>query len=165
MWHGTADATVNSANADAILAQWLSVHGLDDLPTATDMVAGHRHRTWHDAAGRPVLEDYRIANVGHGTPLATTGEDACGHAMPHMLEAGISSTRRIAASWHLLDDVADDAVASPTGDSREAVPDLPSIRTGRLERMPTAETPSPETAKSGVQKIIEDALRTAGLMR
>lgn len=102
IWHGSADATVSSTNADAILAQWLAVHGLKPTPDASEQIAGHRQRAWNDAAGRPLLKDYRVANMGHGTPLGTTGQEACGMAMPHMLEAGISSTRRIASSWGLL---------------------------------------------------------------
>ncbi|NBB42283.1 PHB depolymerase family esterase, partial [Sphingobium yanoikuyae] len=70
IWHGSADATVSSTNADAILAQWLSVHGLEPAPDASEQIAGHRRRAWNDAAGRPLIEDYRIANMGHGTPLA-----------------------------------------------------------------------------------------------
>ena len=165
VWHGTADTTVSSANADAILAQWVSVHGLDTIPSATEMVGDDRHRIWKDAGGRPVIEDYRIANMGHGTPLATTGEEACGMPMPHMLEAGISSTRRIAASWNLLGERKADAVPNSIHTPRDETPDLPVVRTPRLERLYTND-PSPATpVKGGVQKMIENALRAAGLMR
>lgn len=151
IWHGTADTTVSDSNADAILAQWLSVHGLGDRPNRTDLVSGHSHSIWTDASGQTVIEDYRITGMGHGTPLATTGPDACGVAMPHMLEAGISSTRRIAGAWGLLDD----------GASRMTL-DL-STKMARLERLPSTE---PQVAvKTGVEKIINDALRAAGLMR
>jgi poly(hydroxyalkanoate) depolymerase family esterase len=151
IWHGTADATVSDINADAILAQWLSVHGLDGRPSTTAMVGGHPHRRWTDEAGRTVIEDYRITGMGHGTPLATTGRDACGTVMPHMLEVGISSTRRMAATWKLLD-----------GSSSDATSTLPAGKTAQLERLPSAE-PAP-AAKTDVEKIIEDALRAAGLM-
>lgn len=161
VWHGTADTVVNSTNADAILAQWLSVHGLDDTPSATKDVAGHSHRIWNDAAGRAVVEDYRIASMGHGTPLATTGDEACGTAMPHMLEAGISSTRRIAASWGLLGGEKADKTFRAVND----MPNLPVRKTAKLEPMLASKASPTAPNKSGVQKVIEDALRTAGLMR
>ncbi|MEC3909371.1 PHB depolymerase family esterase [Sphingobium sp. CR2-8] len=160
IWHGTADATVTSSNADASLAQWLSVHGLDDKPNATETVSGHQHRIWTNATGRPVVEDYRIANLGHGTPLATTGEDACGNAMPHMLEAGISSTRRIAAAWGLLADT--ESHAAPR---RMESPPLRAVAPKAPTR-PIHDDPTPASLpKTRVQKVIEDALRSAGLMR
>lgn len=160
IWHGSADHTVSSDNADAILAQWLSVHGLAPEPDVSEQIAGHRRRAWNDAAGRPVIEDYRIAHMGHGTPLATTGQDACGTAMPHMLEAGISSTRRIAASWDLLGTGKERRVAPSVGHAQEGVADLP--RMSRLDPRPSAPAIS---EKAGVEKIIHDALRAAGLMR
>ena len=112
IWHGAADTIVAENNADEILAQWLSVHGLGDTPNAIDRVDGYPHRFWTDASGQVVVEDYRITGMGHGTPLATTGPEACGTVMPHMLEAGISSTRRTAARWNLLNDKASDHSAA-----------------------------------------------------
>jgi poly(hydroxyalkanoate) depolymerase family esterase len=99
IWHGTADATVSSANADAILAQWRAVHGVGEEPSVSDLVDGYPHRVWHDRRGRPAIEDYRITGLGHGTPLDTHGADGCGIAGAYMLEAHISSTRRIAHAW------------------------------------------------------------------
>lgn len=164
VWHGTADATVNGANADAIIAQWVSVHGLDTTPSATETIAGHRRRIWKDAAGRPVLEDYRIEGMGHGTPLATTGEEACGAIMPHMIEANISSTRRIAASWHLLD--GGNFGSTPHSmKQRDETSGASNGRAAPVERQRPATPPPAAPAKGGVEKIIEDALRAAGLMR
>jgi poly(hydroxyalkanoate) depolymerase family esterase len=165
IWHGSADPTVNSANADAILAQWLSVHGLDNLPDISEQIAGHRRRAWNDAAGRPVIEDYRIANMGHGTPLATTGQDACGRVMPHMLEAGISSTRRIAASWGLLGTEKERAFTQSDGTAQERTANLPASKISRLDPLPSEPSPPATSGKAGVEKIIHDALRAAGLMR
>lgn len=164
IWHGSADPTVSVTNADAILAQWLSVYNLGDAPDRTEDIAGHRHRVWSDASGRALIEDYRIANMGHGTPLATTGPEACGVAMPHMLEAGISSTRRIAASWGLMGDVQKRASTQPTGLQAEPVT-LPAPRISRLEPMPATPSRASPPAKAGVEKVIHDALRAAGLLR
>jgi len=154
IWHGTADQTVSRANAEAIIAQWRPLHGLGTEPTRQDLVDTYPHRIWCDASGRALIEDYEITGLAHGTPLATRGEGAVGEAMPHMLEAGISSTRHIAASWGIAGEV-------------EAEAALPAVR----PEMPTQFTrPSPTRAApsatpAGVGKIIEDALRSAGLMR
>jgi poly(hydroxyalkanoate) depolymerase family esterase len=141
IWHGTADATVSSANADAILAQWRAVHGVGEKPSISDLVDGYPHRVWHDRKGRPVIEDYRITGLGHGTPLDTQGADGCGHAGAYMLEAHISSTIRIAHAWGLAE--------APAGDTPIPQP----------ESRPTT------MAAASVSGIIEDALRAAGLMR
>ncbi|WP_353047242.1 PHB depolymerase family esterase [Sphingobium sp. BHU LFT2] len=165
IWHGSADATVSSTNADAILAQWLTVHGLEPAPDASEQIAGHRRRAWNDAAGHPLVEDYRIANMGHGTPLATTGPEACGMEMPHMLEAGISSTRRMASSWGLLDAGTERKFAQSLGKAQKGAAGLPVSRISRLEEWP-GEPPRPKASgKAGVEKVIHDALRAAGLMR
>ncbi|MEG3182319.1 extracellular catalytic domain type 1 short-chain-length polyhydroxyalkanoate depolymerase [Sphingomonas sp. LT1P40] len=155
IWHGTADHVVAQSNADAILQQWLATHGIAPDPDRTDKVDGFPHRVWNDADGRPVIEDYRVTGMGHGTPLAATGEQACGQSGPHMLETGISSTRHIAAFWGLLDNASSQIIdaAPPTPPRAKAVP---------LKRI------EPEPANSnaaGVGKVIEDALRAAGLMR
>jgi len=165
IWHGSADATVSSTNADAILAQWLTVHGLEPAPDVSEQIAGHRRRAWNDAAGHPLVEDYRIAAMGHGTPLATTGPEACGMEMPHMLEAGISSTRRMASSWGLLDAGTERKFAQSVGKTQEGASSLPVSRISRLEGWP-CEPPRPTASgKAGVEKVIHDALRAAGLMR
>lgn len=171
IWHGTADPTVNVLNADRILSQWLSVHDLDDAPSASESVVGHTRRIWKDEGGRVVVEDYRIAGMGHGTPLAATGPEALGVAMPHMLEAGISSTTLIAASWDILKN-ADVAVAATGERKRDATggsefPELPGTRA--TPEAGGAERHGPSRVRAnpgvGVQKIIEDALRAAGLTR
>lgn len=165
IWHGAADQTVKSGNADAILAQWLSVHELDEAPNSTEDITGHRYRIWHDAKGRALIEDYRIADMGHGTPLATTGNDACGTPMPHMLEAGISSTRRIAASWGLLNDQKVVQRPKPAERATAETPNsLSTAKTG-LQALSSVKPARTAANKGSVQKIIEDALRSAGLMR
>lgn len=165
IWHGSADATVSCTNADAILAQWLAVHGLNAAPDASEQIAGHCRRAWNDAAGRPVIEDYRIANMGHGAPLATFGQDACGMAMPYMLEAGISSTRRMASSWSLLETGRERIFAPPVGNGQKATLTLPVSGASRSEALPTEPSRPEVSGKAGVEKAIHDALRAAGLIR
>ncbi|WP_210729733.1 PHB depolymerase family esterase [Sphingobium sp. PAMC28499] len=165
IWHGSADATVHSSNAEAILAQWRSVHGLEAAPNVSEQIAGHRRRSWNDAAGRPLIEDYRISNMGHGTPLSTTGQDACGMAMPHMLEAGISSTRRIASSWGLLKAGSEPNFAQSDGEALKGTPSVPVSKGSRLDALPSELSRPNISGNAGVEKVIHDALRAAGLIR
>jgi hypothetical protein len=114
-------------------------------PSAIEGDEGYRRRVWCDADGRDVIEEYCIAGLGHGTPISSSGADACGTAGPYMLEAGISSTRRIAGFWGLTTALA--------GDGRE--PAQPR----------RVAPPKSQPASGGVERVIEDALRAAGLMR
>ena len=148
IWHGDADHTVNVSNADALVAQWLGVHGLDGAPDEVDAVDGQRHRIWWDSGGRIAVEDYRISGVGHGTPLKTRGVGACGVTGPYMLEAGISSTWRQAERWGLVRRATAEAAASAI--------------TERPFREPEAK---PASVRTDVAATIDHALRAAGLMR
>ena len=162
IWHGSADATVSERNADAIVAQWRGVHGLADKPTRTEAVGPVSHRSWAALDGRVMLEDYRISGMAHGTPLKTTGADALGSPAPYMLDAGISSTLRIARFWEIAG--AAPARAKPIDQLRSeetTLPMRPEPRRLHGERI----EPQPSGSVSGVGKLIEDALRAAGLMK
>ena len=146
VWHGTADHVVSNANAGAIVDQWRDRIGIGSDDGKRDLVDGQRHIVWRDAKGEIAIERYDISGMGHGTPLATRGSGSCGQAGPHMLEAGISSTTRLAESW--------------------------GIATGsKTVRLPASSAERPEAARpaaapqTGVGAVIEDALRAAGLMR
>ncbi len=147
LWQGTADRTVVPSNANAIVEQWRNIHGVDISPGRVEDIGRHQRKVWTDAHGVDVIELYAIAGMGHGTPLdVDTGYGASG---PFMLDVGISSTVEIARSWGLV----------------------PSFEKRRNAKPSTAQ---PENAagpfdtgsgRSGIQKVIEDALRSAGLMR
>ena len=151
VWHGTHDTTVDNSNASAIVDQWRDLHGLGAASGSVETVNGHRREIWSDADGRAVIERYDIAGMGHGTPIDPRADQACGVAGPHMLDAGICSTRRIAAFWGL-------AANEP------AKRDIP--RSGdRFDAKPEPLRPSPPPRPVGPGAVIEDALRAAGLMR
>lgn len=159
VWHGDRDATVSHANSALIVEQWRELHGVEVEPSATEIVDGHRRRRWRDRDGRVVIEEYCIAGLGHGTPLATTGSDACGAAGAYMLEAGISSTRRIADFWGL-------AIAPDDNAARSSVPDVPAPSAKRVVAPARASTTVEDgRTLKGPARVIEDALRAAGLMR
>lgn len=146
VWQGSADKTVDPSNAERIVAQWRGVHGVADQPGMRDVIDGCVRECWMDQAGRRIIESHLISGMGHGTPLETEGPDGCGVRGPYMLDVGISSTRHIARAWGLL--------------RAEQLP------MHRQERSAEPELdPAPVRAKAGVGAIIEDALRSAGLMR
>ena len=153
VWHGTADFIVSSANADVIVDQWRDRIGLGDADGKVGTADGHQRTTWRDAAGLVMIERYDIAGMGHGTPLSASDDGKCGQPGAHMLEVGICSTRRIAASWGLTKAVARTAAAKDMPVSKLA----PPINLARRRRA--------APAAKGVGAVIEDALRAAGLMR
>jgi len=146
IWHGTADPTVAIANMGRIVAQWRGLHGTGEAPDMVEAQAGHTRSIWHGADGRVAIEQHEIAGMGHGTPIDPDGPDGLGNAAPHMLDVGISSTALIAASWGLTA-------------RRPATRSAPPAPPRRHE--PAAD----KEARNGPQKIIEDALRAAGLLR
>lgn len=158
VWHGSADHTVAPSNGDAIVRQWADVHGLPAVPTRTELVDGNTHSVWTAADGALLVEHYAIGGMGHGTPLRPgTGVGEAGEARAHMLDVGISSTDRIAAFFGVASSVTD-TVEKPLPKQQPKSP---------IARAPTEKArPSLAAAKAGgPQKVIEDALRAAGLMR
>lgn len=157
IWHGGADRTVHPANAAAIVGQWRGVHAMPAEPSASEQVDGHSRRIWRNDEGRELIEEYRIAGMGHGTPIAGDGQ-----AGPFMLAAGISSTQRIARFWGVAPGEAE--ATAPRLAVAAAVPERPNPTASAGATRARGE-PSHESPMGGVRKIIEDALRSAGLMR
>jgi poly(hydroxyalkanoate) depolymerase family esterase len=151
IWQGSADRTVAPGNADALVSQWTGVHGLSSRPDQVERVDGHKRRVWLGADGRALIEHWDVRGMGHGTPLMPgTGDGQSGEARAHMLDVGLSSTDRIAAFFGI----------GPAVTWKAAGP----------VRKPV-DSPEPQRARpaaavaGGVQKTIEDALRSAGLMK
>lgn len=157
IWHGSADATVKATNAGEIAKQWTDLHGLPATPSARDVVGGYPRETW-SRDGETLIESYTITGMAHGTPLATMDEEGVGKEGPFLLEAGISSSARIAQFWGLmLETRAWNAV--PNG---RAIP----------SSIPSAPIPHPPAANDGMHSprpdigsVITRALRSAGLIR
>jgi poly(hydroxyalkanoate) depolymerase family esterase len=152
VWHGTADMTVAASNMDSIVEQWRLLQGIETAPSQVGTVGGHGTRRWTDAGGRVLIEAHSIAGMGHGTPISPA--EGCGAAMPHMLDVGVCSTRAIAASWGIADEEADAGADMSVGRAAGAHPVRPALAAmgGTVDVL-------------GVKKVIEDALRAAGLMR
>ena len=149
IWQGGADGTVVPSNGEAIVEQWVNVHGLDPEPDRQDEVAGHPRRAWLRADGTVLIEHVLVSGMAHGVPLATGGDDPTGVAGAHMLDVGIDSTGRIAAFFGIAP--ATEEASAPRIAAAPAPPrTLPS----------SAEVHAP----NGPQQVIERALRAAGLM-
>jgi poly(hydroxyalkanoate) depolymerase family esterase len=170
IWQGSADHTVAPSNAEDIAAQWRSVHQLGEMPTRSEVLGARTKRIWCNEAGEAVIELNAVAAMGHGTPL---GGDL-GSAGPYMLDVGISSTREIAQFWGISEPREGGALASAVPavvqDNRAVLPPL-AARTPEMSKAEPeayasgARWKSPASDASSVKKIIEDALRAAGLMR
>jgi poly(hydroxyalkanoate) depolymerase family esterase len=168
IWHGTHDQTVRPINADQIAEQWRWAHATAAAPSVEETIHGHVRQAWMDKDGKQVVELYRIKGMAHGVPLATGATESLGAAGPFMLEAGISSTARIAAGWGLADasdveaaELVDEAVpATPPSDFDEVI-----AKAMAYAKPKRAATKAPPSVHDGVGKVITDALRAAGLMK
>lgn len=168
IWQGAADTTVVASNADSILAQWQAVHGVGASPTRKETVDRQIRQVWCGADGKELIEKYTIAGMGHGTPLQTLGDDGLGVAAPFMLNVGISSTRHIADFWGLTSRTEARSGEAPGRSAGKAVRTYAPAENPRAVRADAAKAPQPDArggSATGITKVIEDALRAAGLMR
>ena len=171
IWQGSADHTVAPSNAEAIAAQWRGVHKLSKAPSQAESKPGWTKQIWCDPAGTAKIEVNIVGGMGHGTPL---GDDGLGSPGPYMLAVGISSTSELAQFWGILKTRANATTRSmrgappPAGDRSAASP----LRLANSGNAGAASGRDPVNPPQGlvvgapnVKKIIEDALRAAGLMR
>jgi len=102
VWHGSADKTVNPANASEIVKQWLDVHALPQAPMSQSTVDGYPRAVWWNDDGETLVESYTITDMAHGTPLGIADNDErYGAQGAFMIEAGISSSYHIASFFGL----------------------------------------------------------------
>jgi poly(hydroxyalkanoate) depolymerase family esterase len=167
VWHGTHDQTVKPINAEQIARQWAGLHQVSVTPDVIETINGHSRRVWRDESGKEIMEVNLIKGMAHGVPLSLSAEAPLGKSGPFMLEAGISSTARIAMSWGLADgaDVAiAEGVFKPGAARHDAAPS--GIEAVMAKATAYAKPSSVRHADDrGVGKVINDALRAAGLMR
>jgi poly(hydroxyalkanoate) depolymerase family esterase len=104
VWHGSADRTVNPANANEIVKQWLDVHRLPSAPMSEVTVDGYPRQVWWNADGETIVESYTITDMAHGTPLGVADNDErYGAQGAFLIEAGISSSYHIANFFGLTE--------------------------------------------------------------
>jgi len=104
LWHGSADAIVNSQNMEEALKQWIDVHGVSARPQAQEKLHGHLRRAWRTDAGDDVIEAVTIQGMNHGVPLAT-GHESIGQVGAFHFDVGISSSQHIARFWDIADEI------------------------------------------------------------
>jgi len=145
VWHGSADRTVNPANANEIVKQWLDVHQLPPTPMSEGTVNGYPRQIWWNADGETVVESYTITDMAHGTPLGTGDNDKrYGTQGAFLIEAGISSSYQIANFFGLTEWI-----------RRSQVATKPSVK---LPAKPPAKT-SP--AKPPAEAVVKPAAAVA----
>jgi hypothetical protein len=132
VWHGSADRTVNPANANEIVKQWLDVHQLPSAPMSEGTVDGYPHQIWWNADGETTVESYTITDMAHGTPLGVADNDErYGAQGAFLIEAGISSSYHIASFFGLTDWI---------GQSREALKEASKQASKEASRKRSRET-------------------------
>jgi poly(hydroxyalkanoate) depolymerase family esterase len=173
VWHGSADRTVNPANADEIVKQWLDVHHLPLAPMSETIVDGYPRQVWWNADGETAIESYTITNMAHGTPLGIADNDEhYGAQGAFLIEAGISSSYLIAdffdltARIHQPQQVSEDKEVSEEAPVPARKPELVPMLSPRpaLHRNPEPLRALPRRAVD-VGSIITRALTAAGLMK
>jgi poly(hydroxyalkanoate) depolymerase family esterase len=183
VWHGSADRTVNPANANEILKQWLDVHHLPSSPMSEATVDGYPRQVWWNADGETIVESYTITDMAHGTPLGTADNDVrYGAQGAFLIEAGISSSYHIANFFGLTEWIPQSReVAKPAsaGASKQAAktipaaapvfapaPDLSLVLWPRAIPVRRPEPPrQPRRPAIDVGSVITRALTAAGLMK
>jgi poly(hydroxyalkanoate) depolymerase family esterase len=179
VWHGSADRTVNPANANAIVKQWLDVHHLPVAPMSKGIVDGYPHQVWWNADGETIIESYTITDMAHGTPLGVAENDErYGAEGAFLIETGISSSHHIASFFGLTERISRPraaAVEAPKQAAKlipqpaRAVPRMADIATvlqplAALNRAPET-PPQPRRRVIDVGAVITRALTAAGLMK
>jgi poly(hydroxyalkanoate) depolymerase family esterase len=180
VWHGSADRTVNPANADQIVKQWLDVHHLPSAPMSEGIVDGYPRQVWWNADGETTVESYTITDMAHGTPLGVADNDErYGAQGAFLIEAGISSSYHIAnffglTQWiHQPKEATKAATEAPKQTAQSipvaspsTMPDLSQVLwpLTTLHRHP--EPPrEPRRRAIDVGAVITRALTAAGLMK
>ncbi len=181
VWHGSADRTVNPANADEIVKQWLDVHGLPLAPMSVADVDGYPREVWWNAEGETIVESYTITDMAHGTPLGVADNDKrYGEGGAFLIEAGISSSYHIANFFgltervHLPGEVVKETVkeaAKPVSKTMSKEP-AKTIPLAARQSKPSHGNPSqgkpsraPKRRGVDVGSVITRALTAAGLMK
>jgi poly(hydroxyalkanoate) depolymerase family esterase len=177
VWHGSADRTVNSVNADEIVKQWLDVHHLPQAAMSEGIVDGYPHRVWWNADGETIVESYTITNMAHGTPLGVAGDDKrYGTEGAFLIEAGISSSYHIANFFGLTERAHQPKAATTESPSARLIPLVSPISASApgLTKVARPKAPPVRDAAPSHQKpdrtidvgaVIARALTAAGLMK
>jgi poly(hydroxyalkanoate) depolymerase family esterase len=180
VWHGSADRTVNPANANEIVKQWLDVHQLPAAPMSEGTVDGYPRQIWWNADGETIVESYTITNMAHGTPLGIADNDErYGAEGAFLIEAGISSSYHIANFFGLTERIRPrKASAKPASADAPKTPAKIPVTSAKPVRTPDITAalrplatpprkPARPSQRGGIDvgSVITRALTAAGLMK
>jgi poly(3-hydroxybutyrate) depolymerase len=147
VWQGSADRTVNPANAGEIVKQWLDLHELPPAPMSETVVDGYPRQAWWNSDGETLVESFAITGMAHGTPLGIADNDhRYGVEGAFLIEAGISSSYHIAKFFGLTGWIADAPAKEPAAKKPAA---------SKRKKSPSFD----------VGAVITRALTAAGLMK
>lgn len=92
IWQGRADRVVSPLNAEALLAQWLELHGMDGDAGETQAGSEGTSLVWRDSAGQ-VRVEYRLLDaMDHGLPVIV--RHASQQRQPYMIEGAIGAPQQ-----------------------------------------------------------------------
>ena len=154
VYHGAKDRTVSPRNAEELIKQWVDVHGGTLSQFREERDGGNPRRVW-SVGGRDVVEATIIEGMDHGAPLDARRGEKPG---PYMLDVGLSSTRRIATFFGLLDEAAERE--SSASSNRE--PARPSAAP-RAPREQASSAPQPQLSGQNVIAAVRRLLKNLGL--
>jgi poly(hydroxyalkanoate) depolymerase family esterase len=170
VWHGSADRTVNPANANEIVKQWLDVHHLPSAPMSEATVFGYPRQIWWNADGETIVESYTITNMAHGTPLGFGDDERYGAEGAFLIEAGISSSYHIAKFFGLIKPIYTSSIGSKTSLVAASASES-SLDIGVIQKAPAEVGDCPEPHHQtrphaiDISAVITRAFAAAGLMK
>ena len=165
VWHGTSDPIVKPSNCEAVIRQWVDVHGLSNNPSYQEVIGSHTRRVWTDAKGEALIEAFSINGMAHGVPLGSApGEERCGTPGAFFLDAGISSTHRIARFWRLHESLVETSRAAALASAPSEIPaDAFASMEAPLEPSPAEVADRQAQYPLDPNAVIAEAFKAAGL--
>ncbi|WP_084516907.1 extracellular catalytic domain type 1 short-chain-length polyhydroxyalkanoate depolymerase [Microtetraspora niveoalba] len=138
VWHGQADYVVNTANGTELRDQFTDVLGTGQTPTSTESLPAG---TTLERYGGDAVRFYKVAGMGHGTPVDPGGAaDQCGTAGAYFLDT-------ICSAYHDTRFFGLDGAATPSP-SPSATPSPSPSASPSPSPSPSA-SPSPSPSPTG----------------
>lgn len=92
IWQGRADRVVSPGNGEALLAQWLDFHGLDEFAGQSEARPEGSMIVWKDENGRRLVEYRLLDALDHGLPVIA--RRAGSERQAYMLEGAIGAPQQ-----------------------------------------------------------------------
>jgi poly(hydroxyalkanoate) depolymerase family esterase len=92
IWQGRADRVVSPLNAEALLSQWLDLHGLEEDAGERETGPQGTSLIWRDTGGKMLVEYRLIEGLEHGLPVIA--RHASHKRQTYMLEGAIGAPQK-----------------------------------------------------------------------